>query len=396
MKFSFQGNRTIRRFSAQIRDEADRYFGRLCMFEDITERKRAEIEQMRQIRRSQLFSDISLRIRRSLNLPTILQTTVTEIQAFLEADRVLLFRTWPNGSGRVVQEAVVPELMRTLGQEFLDPCFQMGYLEQYRQGRVAAITNIDEAATESCYIEFLNSLNVKANLVVPILIRDELWGLLIAHQSKPRNWTSFETDLLQLLANQVGIAIAQSRLVESLQESEARFRTIADSAPVLLWLTNTEGQCTFVNQSWLEFTGRALEQEMVDGWQTSLHPDDELSVRNSFLAAFRARSTFQAEYRLHRADGEYRWMLSKGVPRFTPENNFEGYIGLCIDISDRREIERLKDEFVSIVSHELRTPLTSISGALKLLASGLLQAQPERGQQMLSIAVNNTDRKSVV
>lgn len=388
----FVGDRTIRRFSAQIRDQADRYFGRLYIFEDITERKRAEAEQLRQSRRSQLFSDISLRIRRSLRLATILQTTVTEVQAFLKADRVLLFRTWPDGNGRVVQEAVVPGIQPTLGREFLDPCFQTDYLEQYRQGRVATLTNIDETETERCYVEFLNSLNVKANLVVPILIRDELWGLLIAHQSQPRQWVPFETELLQQLANQVGIAIAQSQLVESLRESEARFRTIADSAPVLLWLTDTQGNCTFVNQSWLHFTGRTLDQEVGDGWRTNLHPDDQVMVQREFQTAFADHTDFETEYRLRRADGEYRWMLSKGVPRFTPESSFEGYIGLCVDISDRREIERLKDEFVSMVSHELRTPLTSISGALKLLASGVLQTQPERGQQMLSIAVNNTDR----
>ncbi len=386
------GDHTIRRFSAQIRDEEDRYFGRLYIFEDITERKRAEAEQLRLSQRSQLFSDISLRIRQSLRLATILQTTVTEVQAFLKADRVLLFRTWFDGSGRVVQEAVVPGIQPTLGREFLDPCFQTGYLEQYRQGRVAAITNIDETATEPCYVEFLNNLSVKANLVVPILIRDELWGLLIAHQSQPRQWTLFETELLQQLANQVGIAIAQSQLVESLSESEARFRTIADSAPVLLWLTDTHGHCTFVNQSWLHYTGRTLEQEVGEGWLSSLYPEDQTPIRNEFLAAFASHTDFETEYRLRRADGEYRWMLSKGVPRFTLEGNFEGYIGLCVDISDRREIERLKDEFVSMVSHELRTPLTSISGALKLLASGVLQTQPERGQQMLSIAVNNTDR----
>lgn len=348
----------------------------------------------RQHRRSQLFAELALKIRQSLRLETILQTTVTEVQQFLHADRVLIFQLRLNQSGgTVVQEAVVSDWPIILGQEIADPCFATDFLEQYRQGRVGQMADIEAGNIAPCYVEMLRPFGVRANLVVPILQNQTLWGLLIAHQcSQPRQWSEFETDLLKQLADQVGIALAQSQLVEALRESEARFRTLADSAPVLLWMSGTDRLYSFFNQGWLDFTGRSLSQELGSGWVAGVHQDDLEFCLNSYQQAFETRQPFQIEYRLRRFDAQYRWVLNTGVPRFTPEGQFEGYIGSCIDISDRREIERLKDEFVSVVSHELRTPLTSISGALDLLAGGVLSAQPQQAQRLLNIAAANAER----
>ncbi|WP_313933745.1 MULTISPECIES: PAS domain-containing protein [unclassified Calothrix] len=182
---------------------------------DVDDRKRAEEEIKRQNRRSQLFSEITLKIRESLQLNHILQTTVTEIQKLLHADRVLIFRLSSDGSGTVVQEAVLPGLTVTLGQTIDDHCFKENYLEKYRQGRVSTITDVAKANISDCHREFLQLYSVQANLVVPILIRDGVWGLLIAHQChSPREWQSSELDLLQQLANQIGIALAQAQLLE--------------------------------------------------------------------------------------------------------------------------------------------------------------------------------------
>ncbi|WP_414548027.1 GAF domain-containing protein [Anabaena sp. CCY 0017] len=183
---------------------------------DIAERKQAEEELKRQNLRSQLFAEITLKIRESLQLDEILQTTVKEVQKLLEADRVVMFQVWADGSGTVVQEAVLPGWPVVLGQDILDPCFQeQGYVEKYRLGRVAAIVDVEQADIKDCYREFLQNLGVKANLVVPILVRENLWGLLIAHQCvTPRQWNSFELDLLQQIANQIGIALSQAKLLE--------------------------------------------------------------------------------------------------------------------------------------------------------------------------------------
>ncbi len=361
---------------------------------EMSERQQAEAELQHQNLRSQLFAELTLKIRRSLQLQEILQTTVTEVQRFLQADRVIIFRFWSDGTGgTVMQEAVVPGYSSVLAQGINDDCFSSEYIQNYRQGRIYQLPDVDNADVTSCLIEFLRQFNVKSKLVVPILHKEELWGLVIVHQcSHPRHWTSSEIELLQQLANQVGIALAQSQLVEALRESEGRFRTMADSAPVLLWISDTNGQYTFFNQSWLDFTGRTLEQETGNGWTEGVHPEDWQSVQDTYSSTLDNREDFHREYRLKRADGEYRWVLDQGTPRFLPDGSFAGYIGSVFDISDRREVERLKDEFISVVSHELRTPLTSILGALDLLANGVLNTQPEQGQRMLNIAANNAER----
>jgi PAS domain S-box-containing protein len=119
----------------------------------------------------------------------------------------------------------------------------------------------------------------------------------------------------------------------ALRESEERFRNIADTAPVLIWASGTDKRCTFFNKGWLEFTGRTLDQELGNGWAEGVHSDDLESCFATYSSAFDARKVFQVEYRLRRADGEYRWLLDNGVPRFS-EGAFTGYIGSCIDITD--------------------------------------------------------------
>ncbi|MGB7439731.1 MAG: PAS domain S-box protein [Coleofasciculaceae cyanobacterium] len=368
--------------------------GRFIAAHQVEQERQLSAEELQlQHRRSQLFAHVTLKIRRSLQLEEILETTVTEVQRLLKADRVIIFQLRPDGSGVVIREAVLPGWPVLMNQSIDDPCFREEYIEQYRQGKVTTVSDVERDSIQPCHAKFLQQFGIKANLVVPILQRSELWGLLIAHQcQQPRQWTTFETELLQQLANQLGIALAQSQLVEALRESEARFRTMADSAPVLLWISGLDGKCTFFNQGWLNFTGRTLEQEINEGWTEAVHPEDLPYCLNTYRSAFAARLPFQIEYRLQRVDGEYRWVLDTGVPRFSPDGSFAGYIGSCIDISERREVERLKDEFVSVVSHELRTPLTSILGALDLLASGVLRTQPQQAQHMLEIAAKNADR----
>lgn len=124
-----------------------------------------------------------------------------------------------------------------------------------------------------------------------------------------------------------------------LRESEKRFRIMADSAPVLLWMSDTDSLCTFFNQGWLNFTGRTLEQEYGTGWAEGVHPDDLQGCIDTRLKAFYAHQPSTMEYRLKRADGEYRWLLDTGVPRFLPDGTFAGYIGSCVDITDRKQAE---------------------------------------------------------
>lgn len=122
----------------------------------------------------------------------------------------------------------------------------------------------------------------------------------------------------------------------TLQESETRFRTMADQAPVLIWMSGTNTLCTYFNAVWLNFTGRTLEQERGTGWTLGVHPDDVVRCLETYLNAFTARQPFEIEYRLRRHDGAYRWVVDSGLPRYASNGRFEGYIGSAIDISDRK------------------------------------------------------------
>jgi len=121
---------------------------------------------------------------------------------------------------------------------------------------------------------------------------------------------------------------------ERLRESEERFRNMADTAPVLIWTSGPDKLCDFFNKVWLEFTGRTLEQELGNGWAEGLHPDDQDRCLAVYSSSFDKREKFQMEYRLRRADGQYRSLLDSGIPRFTASGMFEGYIGSCIDVTD--------------------------------------------------------------
>jgi PAS domain S-box-containing protein len=133
------------------------------------------------------------------------------------------------------------------------------------------------------------------------------------------------------------------------RESEERFRLVANTAPVMIWMAGTDRLCTYVNQPWLEFTGRPLEAELGNGWVEGVHKEDLKRCLKTYSEAFGQRQSFEMEYRVRRNDGEYRWILDIGVPRFKPDGSFAGYIGSCLDITDRK----LAEEALASVGHRL-------------------------------------------
>jgi PAS domain S-box-containing protein len=130
----------------------------------------------------------------------------------------------------------------------------------------------------------------------------------------------------------------QRKTQHSLLESEVRFRNIADTAPVLIWIFGPDKRATFFNKAWLEFTGRTMEQGLADGWAQGVHPNDLDRCLATYSSSFDARRGFQMEYRLRRADGEHRWVLDKGIPRYH-EGEFAGFIGSCLDVTEQKQIE---------------------------------------------------------
>jgi len=137
----------------------------------------------------------------------------------------------------------------------------------------------------------------------------------------------------------------RKRNEQALRESEERFRTVANAAPVMIWISGPDKLCTFFNKGWLDFTGRTLDQELGDGWTEGVHREDFDRCLETYAKAFDARQEFSMEYRLRRFDGEYRWVLDHGVPRSEPDGAFLGYIGTATDITQlKRGEENLEGE----------------------------------------------------
>lgn len=334
----------------------------------------------------QLLAEIALKIRQSLQLKEILQTAVTEVRNLLQVDRVLIYRLWPDGSGSVETEAVVPEWPAILAKNITDLCFQhYGYTEQYRQGRIRAITDIEKADIQPCHVELLKQFDVKANLVVPILHKEDLWGLLIAHQcAHTRQWSSFETELLRQVADQMGIALAQAQLLEALRESEERYALAIRGANDGLWDWNLKTNEVYFSPRWKAMLG-CQEHEIgntIDEWFNRVHCDDKEQVRAQIAAHLTGiTSNFESEHRILHQDGTYRWMFTHGLAVRDAEGNACRIAGSQRDITDRKwaeeeiykalekekELSELKSRFVSMVSHEFRTPLATILSSAELL-----------------------------
>lgn len=145
-----------------------------------------------------------------------------------------------------------------------------------------------------------------------------------------------------------------------LRESEARFRMMADAAPMLLWMSDAQSRSVFFNEGWLRFRGRTLDEEIGDGWLDGVHPHDRQRCRSVYEAAIDTRSPFSVEYRLLRHDGEYRWLLDRGVPRLDDGGRFAGYIGACSDVTDIKTIETALSESKAQLSGVIETAMDAI------------------------------------
>lgn len=198
---------------------------------------------------------------------------------------------------------------------------------------------------------------------------------------------------------------------DAARASDARFRSMANAAPVLVWMAGPDTGRTWFNSQWLAFVGRRLEQETGTGWLESVHPDDRAGCVAGYRREFAARGRLALEYRLRRHDGLYRWIRDDGVPLYAADGDLTGYVGACVDVTSQKltELERrellareqkarqeaeaasqAKDEFLAVLSHELRTPLNTLR-----LWAGILRTGPQ-DPQTIARAVETIDRNAVL
>jgi PAS domain S-box-containing protein len=196
------------------------------------------------------------------------------------------------------------------------------------------------------------------------------------------NYHNPETKQNQFIISLVDLTNQKMQL-ELIKENQVRFENIANSAPVMIWITDVNGLFNFVNKIWCDFTGRNLSEELGLNWIQDVHPDDIKNFMEIYNQALENRISFSHQFRFKHQDSSYRWLMINGLPRFNDQNDFLGLIGTCIDITTQKENEEYihkindelenatknKDKFFSIISHDLRSPLSGIMSLLDIIVT---------------------------
>jgi two-component system, cell cycle sensor histidine kinase and response regulator CckA len=350
------------------------------------ERKQAEQTLKRQIERERLVTAIAQHIRQSLNLNEILNTTVEEVRQFLQVDRVLIYYLLTDNSGKVINEAVLPEYPVLLGKAFSEEAFPKEAHQAYYQGKIRAITDIEQDNIEPCQAEFLRQLGVKAKLVVPILQGTNLWGLLIAHQCiHLRQWQPLEIELLQQLATQVGIAVQQSELYQQVQtelmERKLSEQIIREQASLLdistdaILVRDLEHRILFWNRGAERLYGWLVEDVLHKNVNKILYREFSPELQTA-LQVIVEKGEWQGE--LHKVTKEgkdiivaSRWSLARdaaGEPK--------SILTVDTDITEKKQLEaqflraqRLESlgTLASGIAHDLNNMLTPILASSELL-----------------------------
>lgn len=521
---------------------------------DVTEQRQVQNKLEHQYRQSQLLAEVTRKIRVSIKLEQILQTTVTEIQNILACDRVMVAELTEEEHVIPVSEAVLTPFPVMLGYELAEPFLMNQYLAGYRQGKTLVIPDATSSAIPYDVRALFKQFSIKAILVVPILSKEQLKGLLIVHQcNNSRHWQKSEIQLLQQLADQIGVALSQAEFLNQLEElvnkrteeltltnqrlqaeiaerelteislrenqeklagildnadeaiisinerqqiilfnqgaekifgyrageimgeqldilipkvfreihhqhieefrnfpkmsnsikdrnthiygrrkhgeefpaeasiskletqdgliftvmlqditerqqaadkiqrSETQLKLITDSLPILIAYVDHHQRYRYINQTYQTWFGRP-RSEFLGLRIKELVGDINYQKMLPYVEQALSGEEVSFEIEPTNSQGNSRWMNATYIPDIDSKGKVKGFFAMIEDITERKAIEQMKSEFVSVASHEMRTPLTSIHGVLKLLATGHLGSFSDRGQEMIEIAVRNTDR----
>lgn len=254
------------------------------------------------------------------------------------------------GSLTLRADVGMPEELRSLDVIPADDPGQMGYTLRERRTVVSPEISEERRFTSP---GVLMRLGVRSTASVPVGVHGGPFGVLAAASRRRDDFSDDDLNFLQGMANTLAAAVDReraerematehARLEEALRkasDSEERFRELADTAPVFIWTADPEGMVDFINRGWLDYTGRTLGEELGDSWALGVHPDDQEGVTSSWWRALSRGVPWEREYRLRRHDGEYRWIVDRGVPLFD-DRELSGYVGTATDIHERKEMEQ--------------------------------------------------------
>jgi PAS domain S-box-containing protein len=318
------------------------------------QRKRAERRLDERLRFETLLSDLAagfIRIR-AADVDGQVAHGLRRVVEELGVDRATIGEFVADGGHiRVTHSWTRPEVSSLPGS--LETSRMPWSTGQIRSGHVVAFSRPEDLPEEAALDRStIRRLGIRSLVLLPFVLEEAVVGVLACSLLRDqRSWPEDLVQRLRLLAEVFSIVLWRRRAQTALEESESRFRVMADAAPVMIWLAGPDGGCIDFNRAWLEFTGRTLAQELGDGWAEGVHPGDRDRCMSCYRQALAGRRPFSVEYRLRRADGAWRTVLDRGVPRFGGGGGtFSGYIGSAVDITDIKAAQQSLVESIALRS----------------------------------------------
>ncbi|HEY9763368.1 MAG TPA: PAS domain-containing protein [Trichocoleus sp.] len=337
---------------------------------EVIEKVQLRTELHQRIERERLVAQITEQIHRSFDLDTILQTTVDEVRRLLRTDRAFIYRFQPDFTGVVAVESAACGWTSILEARVEDQYFMETHGEDYRQGRIQAVADIYTAGLSQCHVDLLARFAIRANLVVPIVQGNVLWGLLVISQcSEPRQWKASEIELVQHLAIQLGIALQQAELYQqaqrelaerrqaetALKDSEGRLRQLTENIDAVFWIKDFPSRRVLYISPAYERLWKLNPQDVYDNrqtWMDLIHPEDKAGVEQAFQDQA-AAGKFDQEYRIILPDGQTRWVHDRCFPLRNDVGEIERFTGIAEDITDRKR-HQLNEQFLNQLDLRLR------------------------------------------
>lgn len=342
-------------------EKVDRLRNQNAELEHLVRSRTAQLEE--QAKCDRLLAATTLRIHRSLNLQEILSTTVADVQQLLQTDRAIIYRLDADGSGVVVVEALQKGCIPMAGHTIDDRHFASSeWLDAYKNGHIQAVEDIYTAGLSQCHIDLLAQFQIRANLVLPIICGQKLWGLLATqHCAHPWRWQDWEIHLLDQLVQQVGIALQQSELYEQAQtelkerqRAEEELSRLFNLSPDMVCVASTDGYFKQVNPAFTNILGYSDSELLANPFIYLVHPDDQAATLATLEHLVQGRAVDYFENRYRCKDESYRWLAWTAAP----DNPAKGlFYAIARDITTQKQAESLlkqsKDELEAKV--EART-----------------------------------------
>ncbi|MBX7247945.1 MAG: PAS domain-containing protein [Caulobacteraceae bacterium] len=319
--------------------EAGEFMGYIGIAFDVTEAREAQDFLRGQERRQRFLLQLGDGLRET--------DEPRGIAAFAERSLGRHLHVARAGFGEIDEVAGAITVVDSWTDGVLDPISGVYTLENYgagliselRRGRTVRVEDVSLDPRTADVVDAFQTQGVRARLSVPVMRGGRAVAVFFLHDTNARAWTDEDAALVEEAASRTWTEIERARALSEVRESEERFRSISDSAPILVWVTNADRTRAFVNKTYVEFMGHGYEGALKGDWRSFLHPDDWNRILKEQVAGESSLKPFSLEARYRRADGAYRWLRSFSRPRFGRDNELLGFVGAAYDVTEERQVQ---------------------------------------------------------